>query len=94
MMRVVDREGTLVNRKRLGLVVDLESVLEDVNTVSPEDLDRLPRFSVMAETFGSDASSDATPLWSALTGAGARLLFGSDWPAGSFDPREILRFPV
>ena len=33
MMRVVDREGTLVNRKRLGLVVDLESVLEDVNTV-------------------------------------------------------------
>jgi predicted amidohydrolase YtcJ len=64
--------------------------LEDLKAISPEDLARLPRFSVMAEVFGSDASSDATPLWSAWTDAGARLLFGSDWPAGSFDPRDTI----
>jgi predicted amidohydrolase YtcJ len=64
--------------------------LEDLKTISPEDLARLPRFSVMAEVFGSDPSSDAAPLWSALTDAGARLLFGSDWPAGSFDPRDTI----
>jgi predicted amidohydrolase YtcJ len=64
--------------------------LEDLKAISADDLARLPRFSVMAEVFGSDASSDATPLWSALTGAGARLLFGSDWPAGPFDPRDTI----
>jgi predicted amidohydrolase YtcJ len=64
--------------------------LEDLKSISAEDLARLPRFSVMAEAFGSDASSDATPLWSALTDAGARLLFGSDWPAGTFDPRDTI----
>ena len=64
--------------------------LEDFKAISADDLARLPRVSVMAEPWGSDASSDATPLWSALTDAGARLLFGSDWPAGPFDPRDTI----
>ena len=64
--------------------------VEDINAVSPEDLARLSRFTVMAEALGSDASSDATPLWNVLTDAGARLLFGSDWPSGSFDPRDTM----
>ena len=64
--------------------------LEDLEAISTDDLSRLPRFSVIAEPFGSDGSSDATPLWSALTGAGARLLFGSNWPAGPLDPRDTI----
>jgi len=64
--------------------------LEDLNAVSPEDLARLSRFTVMAEALGSEASSDATPLWTVLTDAGARLLFGSDWPSGPFDPRDTM----
>jgi predicted amidohydrolase YtcJ len=64
--------------------------LEDINAVSPEDLARLSRFTVMAEALGSDTSSDATPLWNVLTDAGARLLFGSDWPSGPFDPRDTM----
>ena len=64
--------------------------LEDLKTISAEDLPRLSRFTVLAELFGSDESSDATPLWSALTDAGARLLFGSDWPAGPLDPRDTM----
>jgi predicted amidohydrolase YtcJ len=64
--------------------------LEDLADISADDLDRLSRVSVIVEPFGSDASSDATPLWSALTGAGARLLFGSNWPAGALDPRETM----
>ena len=54
--------------------------LEDLNAVSAEDLARLSRFTVMAEALGSGASSDATPLWSVLTDAGATLFRQSSAP--------------
>jgi predicted amidohydrolase YtcJ len=66
--------------------------LEDVEAISKEDLARLPGF--IAEPFESSASASATPLWNALSGAGARLLLGSNWPAASFDPRDLIEDAV
>jgi predicted amidohydrolase YtcJ len=68
--------------------------LEDIQAISPDDLSRLPRFSVIAEPFDSDPSSGASPLWAALSDAGARLLFGSNWPAAPFDPRNVIEDAV
>jgi predicted amidohydrolase YtcJ len=64
--------------------------LEDIEAIGNDDLPRLPRFSVIAEPFDSDLSSTASPLWTTLSDAGARLLFGSNWPAASLDPREVI----
>jgi predicted amidohydrolase YtcJ len=64
--------------------------LEDLEAISADDIARLPRFSVIAEPSDSDASPDATPLWSALTDAGARLLYGSNWPTGALDPLDTI----
>lgn len=68
--------------------------LEDIGAISKEDLARLPEYSVIAEPFESDASASVPPLWNALSGAGARLLFGSNWPAASFDPRDAIEDAV
>jgi predicted amidohydrolase YtcJ len=68
--------------------------LEDVAAISKDDLSRLPRFGVIAEPFDSDAPPAASPLWSALSDAGARLLFGSNWPAAPFDPRDVIEEAV
>jgi predicted amidohydrolase YtcJ len=68
--------------------------LEDVAAISKDDLPRLPRFSVIAEPFDPDASAAASPLWSALSDAGARLLFGSSWPASPLDPRDAIEEAV
>jgi predicted amidohydrolase YtcJ len=62
--------------------------LEDLEAINEDDLARLPRFSVIAEPSRSEDSMAPSPLWGALSGAGARLLFGSHWPASSFDPRD------
>jgi predicted amidohydrolase YtcJ len=64
--------------------------LQDVKEITAEDLARLPRLNVLTEPFGADESPDPTPLWSALTDAGARLLFASDWPERPFDPRDTM----
>ena len=64
--------------------------LEEVEAVSQDDLSRLPRFSVIAEPVDADASSAAAPLWSSLSDAGVRLLFGSNWPAAPLDPRNAI----
>ncbi|MSO56578.1 MAG: hypothetical protein EXQ55_06615 [Acidobacteria bacterium] len=66
--------------------------LEDIEAISQEDLARLPRFSVISEPLKSGASASA--LWSSLSGAGARLLSGSNWPAASFDPRDAIEDAV
>jgi predicted amidohydrolase YtcJ len=68
--------------------------LEDIEAINQDDVARLPRFSVIAEPFESDASPAVTPLWNALSDAGTRLLFGSDWPAASFDPRDVIEDAV
>jgi predicted amidohydrolase YtcJ len=64
--------------------------LEDIEAISQDDVARLSRFSVIAEPFESDASPAGSPLWSTLSETGARLLFGSNWPAASFDPRDVI----
>ncbi|HEV3216877.1 MAG TPA: amidohydrolase family protein [Vicinamibacterales bacterium] len=68
--------------------------LEDLEAINENDVARLPRFSVIAEPFESDASGAVSPLWSALSDAGTRLLFGSNWPAASFDPRDVIQDAV
>jgi predicted amidohydrolase YtcJ len=68
--------------------------LEDVAAVSADDLPRLPRFSVVTKPLDPDASAAASPLWNALSDAGARLLFGSNWPAAAFDPRDTIEEAV
>jgi len=68
--------------------------LDDIAAISEDDVARLPRFSVIAEPFESDASAGAPPLWMTLTDAGARLVFGSNWPAASFDPRDLIEDAV
>ena len=64
--------------------------LEDIEAINEEDVARLPRFSVIAEPFESDAAVAASQLWVVLSDAGARVLFGSNWPASSFDPRDVI----
>jgi predicted amidohydrolase YtcJ len=64
--------------------------LDDIEAINEDDVARLPRFSVIAEPFESDSSGAASPLWNALNDAGTRLLFGSNWPAASFDPRDVI----
>jgi predicted amidohydrolase YtcJ len=64
--------------------------LEDVAAISKDDLSRLPRFSVIAEPFDPETLGASSPLWSALSDAGVRLLFGSNWPAAQFDPRDVI----
>jgi predicted amidohydrolase YtcJ len=68
--------------------------LEDIEMITKEDLARLPRFGVIAERVESDASASVSPLWNTPSGARARLLFGSNWPAASFDPRSVIENAV
>ena len=49
----------------------------------------MSRYGVIADTFGADAPTAAS-LWVSLSNAGARLLFGSDWPNGALDPRDAI----
>jgi predicted amidohydrolase YtcJ len=62
--------------------------LQDVAAISQGDLARLARSGAMVEPFGSGAMP---ALWTSLSEAGARLLFGSDWPAAQLDPRDLIR---
>jgi predicted amidohydrolase YtcJ len=68
--------------------------LEDIESIDQEDLARLPRFGVIAEPSDPDVIALVSPLWSALSDAGVRLLFGSNWPADSFDPRDVIEDAV
>jgi predicted amidohydrolase YtcJ len=64
--------------------------LEDVEAIGPEDLTRLAQLKVVTEPSDPDEGPISQPLWSALSDAGARVLFGSNWPAASLDPREAI----
>ncbi len=64
--------------------------LHDVQAIAAEDLERLSRLPVIAGPFDSDAPASPTPLWTTLGAAGVRLLFASNWPAASFDPRDVI----
>jgi predicted amidohydrolase YtcJ len=64
--------------------------LEDVETVDTEDIARIPRFSVVTEPADIDASPNVPQLLAALGEAGTRILFGSDWPESSLDPKTVL----
>lgn len=68
--------------------------LEDVESVDEQDVARLARFSVLTEPSELPTATAATPLWSALSEAGARVLFGSDWPSASLDPRVVIQNAV
>jgi predicted amidohydrolase YtcJ len=68
--------------------------LDNLEAINENDVPRLPRFNVIAEPFESDPSGAASPLWNALNDAGTRLLFGSNWPAASFDPRDVIEEAV
>jgi predicted amidohydrolase YtcJ len=67
--------------------------LEDVEDIDTEDLARLTQLGAIADPFEADVSR-AAPLWSALSEAGARILFGSNWPTSSFDPRDAVEDTV
>jgi len=64
--------------------------LEDVDAIEPDDIARLAQLKVVTEPGDPDEPVGNQPLWTVLSDAGARVLFGSNWPATSLDPRGAI----